>query len=69
MLTSKAKLTAKLALAALWVAAGPVSGAAAAPADSAAAARSTALKECSWMSDGIWNYAYRACMAEHGQSE
>jgi hypothetical protein len=75
MLTSKAKLfakpTGKLALAAtiaaLWMAAGPVAGAAAAGYP-VSAARATALQACSGSADE-WGYAYRACMAQHGQAE
>jgi hypothetical protein len=75
MLTSKtksfAKATGKLALAAtvaaLWMAAGPIAGAAAAGYP-ISAARATALQACSGSADE-WGYAYRACMAQHGQAE
>jgi hypothetical protein len=73
MMTSKArwaKIATKFALStamsAFWMAATP---AAAAAADPAGAARASALRECSWFSDDDWNYAYRACMAQHGQQE
>jgi hypothetical protein len=73
MMTSKArwaKTATKLALAttmsAFWMAATP---AAAAAADQASGARATALRDCSWMSDDDWSYAYRACMAQHSQQE
>ena len=73
MMTSKArwaKTATKLALAtamsAFWMAATPA--AAAAP-DQASAARAAALRDCSWFSDDDWSYAYRACMAQHGQQE
>jgi len=75
MTISKAKLpdTMKLALAtavaALWMAAVPVGGASAAwagyPVD---AARARALQACGDLADE-WGYAYRACMAQHGQEE
>ena len=75
MLTSKtksfAKATGKLALAvtvaALWMAAGPIAGAAAAGYP-ISAARATALQACSGSADE-WGYAYRTCMAQHGQAE
>ena len=75
MLTSKtksfAKATGKLALAvtvaALWMAAGPIAGAAA-DGYPISAARATALQACSGSVDE-WGYAYRACMAQHGQAE
>ena len=75
MSTSKAKsfakATGKLALAAtvaaLWMAAGPSAGAAAAGYP-ISAARATALQTCSGSADE-WGYAYRACMAQHGQAE
>ena len=75
MLTSKAKSFAKamgkLALAAtvaaLSMAAGPITGAA--PAGyPISAARATALQACSGSADE-WGYAYRTCMAQHGQAE
>jgi hypothetical protein len=77
MLTSKAKLFAqirtKLALAttiaALWMAAVPLAGAAAAGNGyPISAARAAAVQECSGLADD-WGYAYRACMAQHGQQE
>jgi hypothetical protein len=77
MLTSKAKLPAqvrtKLALAttiaALSMAAVPLAGAAAAGSGyPISAARAAALHECSDSADE-WGYAYRACMAQHGQEE
>ncbi|MBV8290033.1 MAG: hypothetical protein JOZ35_24225 [Hyphomicrobiales bacterium] len=75
MLTSKAKsfakATSRLALAAtvaaLSIAAGPIAGAAAAGYP-ISAARATALQACSGSVDE-WGYAYRACMAQHGQAE
>jgi hypothetical protein len=42
---------------------------AAAAADPVSAVRAAALRDCSWMSDNDWGYAYRACMAQHGQQE
>jgi hypothetical protein len=75
MLTSKAELLAKAAtklglattVAVLWMAAGPIAGAAAAGYP-ISAARATALQECSAFTDE-WGYAYRACMAQRGQAE
>jgi hypothetical protein len=75
MLTSKAKsfanATGKLALAAtvaaLSMAAGPITGAVAAGYPTSAA-RATALQACSAFADE-WGYAYRACMTQHGQEE
>jgi hypothetical protein len=75
MLTSKAKLfakaTAKLGLlttvAAVWMAAVPFAGAAAAGYPMSAA-RATALQACSAFADE-WGYAYRACMAQRSQAE
>ena len=75
MLTSKSKsfskATGKLALAstvaALGMAAGPIASAAAAGYP-ISAARATALQACSGSADE-WGYAYRACMAQHGQAE
>jgi hypothetical protein len=75
MLTSKAKsfanATGKLALAAtvaaLSMAAGPITGAAA-DGYPTSAARATALQACSAFADE-WGYAYRACMTQHGQEE
>jgi hypothetical protein len=33
------------------------------------AARAAALQACSYFNDSDWDYAYRACMAQHGQAE
>ena len=33
------------------------------------ATRAAALQECSYFNDSDWDYAYRACMAQHGQAE
>jgi hypothetical protein len=60
------KLALTTAMSAFWMAATP---AAAAAVDQASAARASALRDCSWMSDDDWSYAYRACMAQHGQQE
>jgi hypothetical protein len=78
MLTSKAKLSANVATkfglattaAALWMAAVPFTAAAAAgpPGYPISAGRAAALQDCSALADE-WGYAYRACMAEHGQAE
>ena len=77
MLTSKAKFSANAAttfglatVAALWMAAIPFAGAAAAgpPGYPISAGRAAALQECSPLGDD-WSYAYRACMAQHGQQE
>jgi hypothetical protein len=77
MLTSKAKLSAQLrtklalatTIAALSLAAAPLAGAAAAGNGyPISAARAAALHECSGLADD-WSYAYRACMAQHGQEE
>ena len=78
MLTSKAKSAVNAAttfglattLAALWMAVVPIAGAAAAgpPGYPISAGRGAALQECSALADE-WGYAYRACMAEHGQQE
>jgi hypothetical protein len=32
-------------------------------------ARAAALQACSYFNDSDWDYAYRACMAQHGQAE
>ena len=32
-------------------------------------ARAAALRACSYFNDSDWDYAYRACMAQHGQAE
>jgi hypothetical protein len=78
MLTSKAKLcaraTTKLGLAttvaAVWMAAVPFAGAAAAGTGyPISAARAAALQACGYFNDSDWDYAYRACMAQHGQQE
>ena len=78
MLTSKAKLLAKATtklglattVAALCMAAAPFVGTAAAapPGYSIGAARAAALQECSALADE-WGYAYRSCMAQHGEQE
>jgi hypothetical protein len=77
MLTSKAKFSANAAttlglatVAALWMAAIPFAGAAAAgpPGYPISAGRAAVLQECSPLGDD-WSYAYRACMAQHGQQE
>jgi hypothetical protein len=73
MLTSKAKLSANVAtkfglattVAALWMAAVPFAGP---PGYPISAGRGAALQECSALADE-WGYAYRACMAQHGQQE
>ena len=75
MLTSKAKFSANAAttfglattVAALWMAAIPFASAAAAGYP-ISAARATALQECSVFADE-WGYAYRSCMAQHGEQE
>jgi hypothetical protein len=71
MLISKAKLSAKArklglatTLSVLWMAATP----AAAETD-ISGARAAALQACSYFADDDWSYAYRACMAQHGQVE
>ena len=71
MRTSKARLAKTAtkhalatAMSAFWMAVTP-----AAAADPGSAARASALRDCSWMSDDDWSYAYRACMAQHGQQE
>ena len=33
------------------------------------AARAAALQDCSYFNDSDWDYAYRACMAQHGEAE
>ena len=33
------------------------------------AARAAALQACSYFNDSDWDYAYRACMAQHGEAE
>ena len=78
MLSSKvksfARATTKLGLAttvaALWMAAVPFAGAAAAgpPGYPISAERAKALHECSGLADE-WGYAYRDCMVQHGQAE
>ena len=77
MLTSKAKFSANAAttfglatVAALWMAAIPFAGAAAAgpPGYPISAERAKALHECSGLTDE-WGYAYRDCMLQHGQQE
>jgi len=54
-----------MGMSAFWMATTP----AAAAADPVSAARVAALRDCGWMSDDDWAYAYRACMAQHGQQE
>jgi hypothetical protein len=77
MLTSKAKFSANAAttlglatVAALWMAAIPFAGAAAAgpPGYPISAERAKALHECSGLADE-WGYAYRDCMVQRGQQE
>jgi hypothetical protein len=78
MLTSKAKLSANAAtklglattVAALWMSAVPIAGAAAAgpPGYPISAERAKALHECSGLADE-WGYAYRDCMLQRGQQE
>jgi hypothetical protein len=73
MLTSKAKVKTKFALAtaiaALSMAAVPFAGAAAQRGGyPVSAERTKALHECSGLADE-WGYAYRACMADHGEPE
>ena len=65
MLTSKARWTkaaAKLALT-MAISAFSMATTPAAAADPISAARAAALRDCSWMADDDWSYAYRACMA------
>jgi hypothetical protein len=73
MLTSKATLSAKArklglatTISVLWMAATP---AAAQTGHPVSAERAAALQACSYFSDDDWSYAYRACMAQHGQGE
>lgn len=73
MLTSKAKVRTKLALAtaiaALSMAAVPLAGATAQSGGyPVGAQRAKALHDCSGLADE-WGYAYRSCMAEHGEAE
>jgi hypothetical protein len=78
MLTSKAKLSANVAtkfglattVAALWMFAVPIAGAAAAgpPGYPISPERAKALHECSGLADE-WGYAYRDCMVQRGQQE
>jgi hypothetical protein len=78
MLTLKAKLSANAAtklglattVAALWMAAVAIAGAAAAgpPGYPISAERAKALHKCSGLVDE-WGYAYRDCMVQHGQAE
>ena len=76
MLNSKGKLSAKATtklglattVAALWMTAVPFAGAAAQTGYPIDAGRATALHACSGLADE-WGYAYRACMAQHGQDE
>jgi hypothetical protein len=71
MLTSKATLSAKArklglatTISVLWMAATP-----AAAETPISAERAAALQACSYFADDDWSYAYRACMAQHGQDE
>jgi hypothetical protein len=50
----------------LWMAATPAAAQAGYP---ISAARAAALHACSYFADDDWGYAYRACMAQHGQEE
>jgi hypothetical protein len=59
------KLALTMGMSVFWMATTP----AAAAADPVSAARAATLRDCSWMSDDDWAYAYRACMAQHGQQE
>jgi hypothetical protein len=59
------KLALTTAMSAFWMATTP----AAAAADPISAARAAALRDCSWMSNDDWAYAYRGCMAQDGQQE
>ena len=62
MLTSKARWTkaaAKLALT-MAISAFSMATTPAAAADPVSTARAAALRDCSWMSDDDWSYAYRA---------
>ncbi|MFL6823343.1 MAG: hypothetical protein ACJ8FA_12305 [Xanthobacteraceae bacterium] len=73
MLTSKAKVRAKLAvataIAALSMAAVPFAGAIAQRGGyPIGAERAKAFHECSGLVDE-WGYAYRACMDQHGEPE
>jgi hypothetical protein len=73
MLTSKPKVRTKLALAtaiaALSMTAVPFAGAIAQRGGyPIGAERAKALHECSGLADE-WGYAYRSCMAQHGESE
>jgi hypothetical protein len=69
MLTSKAKLSATAA--ALWMTVASFAGPAAAQSGyPISAARAAALQECSGLADEPgFAYAYRTCMAQHGQRE
>jgi hypothetical protein len=73
MLISKATLSTKarkLGLATtitvLWMATTPAAAQTGYP---IGAARAAALQACSYFADDDWGYAYRACMAQHGQEE
>jgi hypothetical protein len=73
MLTSKAKTRTKLALAAaiaaLSMAAIPLAGASAQRGGYPGGAdRAKALQDCGALADE-WGYAYRSCMAQHGEAE
>jgi hypothetical protein len=61
--TTATKLVLTTAMSVFWMATTP----AAAAADPVSAARAATLRDCSWMSHDDWAYAYRACMAQHGQ--
>jgi hypothetical protein len=69
MLTSKAKLSAAAAV--LWMTVASFADPAAAQSGyPISAERAAALQECSGLADEPgFAYAYRACMAEHGQQE
>ena len=72
MVTSKARWTkaaTKLALTTAISAFSMATTPAAAATDPGSAARAAALRDCSRISDDDWSYAYRACMAQHGQQE
>ena len=62
---SAAKLALTMAMSAFWMATTP----AAAAANPVSATRAAAFRNCSWMSNDDWAYAYRVCMAQHGQQE
>lgn len=77
MLRSKVKLSTRAgsklvlatAIAALSIAALPLSGASAQRGGySVSVERAKALRECSGLADE-WGYAYRGCMTQHGEQE